>query len=470
MADREDSGGSRGRRRGIVLCLTSGVAQADGPSADVFVAQVAMSPIGPIKLTVGNNGPDAATGVSLDDALDFSGSFFGGLSGSDALSCTVDADGLGFECPFGELAVGETREVVIGFDLQCGGAGNSAMVTASTADDNTANNSSAASISQTCTEVEPCEALGFPCGDPCYDQQTGAYQCSECTPEPPTVAAGDDQDVDEGGLVTLAGDVTLGHDCNPSGGVVWTQVAGPQVLLDDPYSLAPSFTAPAVAGDVTLTFELAIDDVSDTVDVVVHDLNAPPTVAAVAGGSCGSPTSGSLALLVGDDANPGGLIVQASASGLAIASATIGGSGANRTLGVTVSPSKAPRTGDVTISVSDGVNLPATLVVHVIVGINGKDTIVGSADSDMIFGINGVDTIDAGAASDLVCSGNGSGVITGGAGDDTIDGQLGPDVIVDGDGNDTMTGGLGPDSFSGGAGADVITDFSLAQGDTTDGT
>ena len=39
-----------------------------------------------------------------------------------------------------------------------------------------------------------------------------------------------------------------------------------------------------------------------------------------------------------------------------------------------------------------------------------------------------------------------------------------------GAGNDRLTGGPGADRFSGGAGTDTATDFTAAEGDTSDGT
>jgi serralysin len=51
--------------------------------------------------------------------------------------------------------------------------------------------------------------------------------------------------------------------------------------------------------------------------------------------------------------------------------------------------------------------------------------------------------------------------VSGGGGDDGLGGAAG---------NDRLTGGPGADRFSGGIGTDAATDFTPAEGDTSDGT
>ena len=52
----------------------------------------------------------------------------------------------------------------------------------------------------------------------------------------------------------------------------------------------------------------------------------------------------------------------------------------------------------------------------------------------------------------------------------TGSGGPGADSLSGGAGNDRLTGGPGADRFSGGAGTDAATDFTAAEGDTSDGT
>jgi RTX calcium-binding nonapeptide repeat (4 copies) len=64
-------------------------------------------------------------------------------------------------------------------------------------------------------------------------------------------------------------------------------------------------------------------------------------------------------------------------------------------------------------------------------GLDGNDTITGTAFNDVINGGNGNDTITGGPGDD---------VIEGGNGNDTLTGSAGNDVVTDtGDGNDTIT-------------------------------
>ncbi len=91
---------------------------------------------------------------------------------------------------------------------------------------------------------------------------------------PPTVDAGADQTADEGAFVSLNGAGSF----DPDGFIAnfsWTQVAGPAVVLNGAdFSSQPSFIAPVVDADTTLTFELTVTDnlgltATDTVSVLV---------------------------------------------------------------------------------------------------------------------------------------------------------------------------------------------------------
>ncbi len=101
---------------------------------------------------------------------------------------------------------------------------------------------------------------------------------------PPSANAGPDQNVLELTTVNLNG---AGSD-DPDGdtlGYSWMQTAGPIVALVGATTATPSFTSPDVApgSPVTLTFELTVDDGTDTdadtVDVVVSEALSMVTVA-----------------------------------------------------------------------------------------------------------------------------------------------------------------------------------------------
>jgi Ca2+-binding RTX toxin-like protein len=80
-------------------------------------------------------------------------------------------------------------------------------------------------------------------------------------------------------------------------------------------------------------------------------------------------------------------------------------------------------------------------------GYNGNDTLVGSANPDLISGDNGDDFLYGNGGSDTLNGGDGFDIIFGQAGNDTING----------DGlNDTLLGGLGNDTLNGGSGSDLL--------------
>ena len=103
--------------------------------------------------------------------------------------------------------------------------------------------------------------------------------------QPPTANAGQDQVVNEGDNVVLDG--TSSSD--PDGTIEsysWTQTSGTSATLDDASTATPSFTAPNVNTAVdTLTFELTVTDnegatSTDTVNIVVTNVNVPPVAVA----------------------------------------------------------------------------------------------------------------------------------------------------------------------------------------------
>jgi PKD repeat protein len=84
--------------------------------------------------------------------------------------------------------------------------------------------------------------------------------------EPPEADAGIDQTVDEGGVVTLDGTSSLDID-DGIAAYLWVQTSGPAVILSDPASSQPTFTALNVGPEgASLTFDLTVADMGGLQD------------------------------------------------------------------------------------------------------------------------------------------------------------------------------------------------------------
>jgi Ca2+-binding RTX toxin-like protein len=81
-----------------------------------------------------------------------------------------------------------------------------------------------------------------------------------------------------------------------------------------------------------------------------------------------------------------------------------------------------------------------------VIGTEGSDTLVGTAEADKILGLGGNDTLSGRAGDD---------VMYGEAGNDSLDGEAGNDALYGGEGDDILDGGAGNDHLAGGAGNDV---------------
>jgi len=98
--------------------------------------------------------------------------------------------------------------------------------------------------------------------------------------QPPSAEAGVDQKLRAGGLVELNGGASTDPEGQPLG-YQWAQLEGPRVRLAGASTARARFTAPYVAIDTRLRFELTVTDSAglsarDTVDIVVQP-NAPGT-------------------------------------------------------------------------------------------------------------------------------------------------------------------------------------------------
>ena len=96
---------------------------------------------------------------------------------------------------------------------------------------------------------------------------------SQATNPPPEVSAGSDQSVSEQDEVTLSGSVTDPNDVHT---LLWAQISGVTVELENETTLSPSFTAPFVPQAEVLTFRLTAEDsanppVTDEVAITIED-------------------------------------------------------------------------------------------------------------------------------------------------------------------------------------------------------
>ena len=112
-------------------------------------------------------------------------------------------------------------------------------------------------------------------GDDTATASTSGGGANATANEPPTVVAGFNKVVTEGSTVTLSG--TASDADNDTLTYSWSH-NHPGLTLSGGVTLSPSFTAPAVDSDTTVTFTLAVfdgtDTVSDSLDVIIA--NVPP--------------------------------------------------------------------------------------------------------------------------------------------------------------------------------------------------
>jgi Ca2+-binding RTX toxin-like protein len=305
----------------------------------------------------------------------------------------------------------------------------------------------------------------------------------------PPVAVNDSYATNEDTPLTVPVPGVLGNDSDDEGDpITAVLVTGPAHESSFALNANGSFTytpLPNFFGTDTFTYRASdgaeLSNIA-TVTITVLAVNDPPTVA-VSGGAClpGSRAAATLNLTVADADDPeGNLVLSATSSNQALipnGNLVVGGSGANRTLTLTALPGKFG-TAVITITVSDGTQ-DTVLAVTTLVGGPGFDTLNGTSGPDALFGQGGSDILNGDSGIDVLCGGVAPDTLNGDGGDDVLHGGSGNDILRGGDGDDrmfgegdkdTLTGGTGADFFSGGANADVNTDFTPAQGDTTDGT
>lgn len=108
-------------------------------------------------------------------------------------------------------------------------------------------------------------ATGIPSGS------TGnIYHLSTIVNNPPVASIGADQTVDEATLVSLDASMSSDADNDPLN-FEWQQTMGQAVSLSDVTSPAPTFSAPSVSSNTTLTFMVTVNDghLVDTAEVAI---------------------------------------------------------------------------------------------------------------------------------------------------------------------------------------------------------
>jgi VCBS repeat-containing protein len=287
--------------------------------------------------------------------------------------------------------------------------------------------------------------------------------------DPPT-ATNDTYTTNEDTPLTVPAPGVLGNDTDPDGDPLTAVLGtgpghGTLTLNADgslAYTPAANYNGPDTftyrASDGTTTSGLA------TVTLTITAVNDPPTVTVAAGGTCGTNDhSGTINLTVSDvESAATTLTLSASSDNKTLVpngNLVLAGSGAARTMTVNAVDGRSG-TATLTVTVSDGQD-PGTVTVTVTVGGSGKDNLTGGTGADLLLAQSNNDTLTGGDGNDLLCGDSGGDILSGGSGDDSLGG---------GSGTDRLTGGSGADRFSGGSGTDTATDFTAAEGDTSDGT
>ena len=242
--------------------------------------------------------------------------------------------------------------------------------------------------------------------------------------------------VNSPGAGTPTGNVTVSDGVNSCTGTV----AAGQCLITLNTIGARTLTA-TYAGDSNFN-----GSTSAGAPHAVNSLNSAPTIVVTAGGTCSDEHLKAIDLLTVTDPDGDAVTLHATSSNQRVLSnhdIALGGSGSNRKITVSPDSKKTVGTAVVTITANDGHGHVVTLLITVIVGTSGSETLVGTSGPDIIFGVKGTDLLFAGDGNDLVCGGSGGDVIRGGNGNDTIDGQGGNDAIFGDAGNDILRGGSG---------------------------
>jgi len=149
-----------------------------------------------------------------------------------------------------------------------------------------------------------------------------------CANVPPISNAGLDQTVSSAANVTLDGSGSSDPDNKPSPlTYAWSQTAGPAVTLSDVTAAMPSFVAPSVMMDTTLSFQLTVNDgaamATDSVDILVQaQMGSSSSGMGGAGGMAGAGGGGMGG--AGGTAGAGGSST-GGAGGMGVGGSSVGG-------------------------------------------------------------------------------------------------------------------------------------------------
>lgn len=272
-----------GTATGLTIDVGAGIVIGDG--TDTFLGIEAFVGGDGNDLFIGTTGDETFDGGAGNDTVDY-GNAIAGVTVDLTLTGAQDTGGGGVDTLLGiEGAVGSDFDDVFAFtDAQvgiftvAGGAGTDRIDLSrfSVADAELSDGTLTvpAGLGKMRIDFSGLEEIVFQ--DAIVDASTLTWLTQ------PLADAGLDGVVVEGSVFQLDGSGSADPN-NDALTFRWQQTAGPQVVLDDPSSPTPTFTAPQLTGDTRLEFELVVSDgtetsVADTVSVLVRAVDDAPLV------------------------------------------------------------------------------------------------------------------------------------------------------------------------------------------------
>lgn len=228
----------------------------------------------------------------------------------------------------------------------------------------------------------------------------GSTEVTVAINQPPQADAGADGMVLEGEPYTALSSASTSDPESDPISFSWEQTAGPQVLLKDAATAAPSFSAPAIPTNtpVTLTFKVTARDdwngvATDSVSITVNNDNQPPVASPSGPGYARSGTNVQLSGAGSFDADQDGL--------LPVWNQLPGGPVVSLQNSTTLTPSfTAPNVGD-----ADCPNPECTLTFQLTVA-DGHGGVDADTVTVIVRDLNLAPTADAGPAMRTIFDGN----------------------------------------------------------------